>query len=97
MVKLSIIQRIYLGIILEILVIGEFCLALENVTTTLNIVIIGAGASGLTSAKYALAHGYNVTIYEQTEQIGGIWWYTDQTGKDIYGNNIHSPMYQGLR
>lgn len=95
--KLSIFQLICFGIFSELFVIGRVYSLAQNVTTILNVAIIGAGASGLTSAKYALAHGYNVTVYEQTEQIGGIWWYTDQTGKDKYGNNIHSPMYQGLR
>ncbi|XP_055325882.1 uncharacterized protein LOC129579742, partial [Sitodiplosis mosellana] len=63
----------------------------------LNVAVIGAGTSGLVSAKYALAQGYNVTVYEQAEQFGGIWWYTDKTGKDQYGQNVHSAMYQGLR
>lgn len=87
----------YFGIFLELLTISQVYPAAHNEMPVLNVAIIGAGASGLTSAKYALAHGYNVTIYEQTEQIGGIWWYTNQTGKDQYGNNIYSPMYQGLR
>lgn len=63
----------------------------------LNVAIIGAGVSGLASAKNALAQGYNVTIYEQAEEFGGIWWYTNKTGKDKYGIHIHTPMYQGLR
>lgn len=88
---------IYFGIFLELLAINQVYSAAQNEMPVSNVAIIGAGASGLTSAKYALAHGYNVTIYEQTEQIGGIWWYTNQTGKDQYGNNIYSPMYQGLR
>lgn len=33
----------------------------------------------------------------QGESIGGIWWYTDKTGNDEYGNPIYSPTYQGLR
>src|SRR3989344_3753802 len=37
-----------------------------------NIVILGAGISGLTAA-YALAKkGYNVTIFEKSEEVGGI-------------------------
>lgn len=63
----------------------------------LNVAVIGAGTAGLASAKYSLAHGYNVTIFEQTEKIGGAWVYTNKTGKDQYGVNIHSAMYQGLR
>lgn len=63
----------------------------------LNVVVIGAGISGLASAKNAIDAGYNVTIYEQAEGLGGIWRYTNQTGKDQYGVNIHSAVYQGLR
>lgn len=63
----------------------------------LEIAVIGAGVSGLASAKNALAHGYNVTIYEQAEDLGGTWRYTDKTGNDQYGVKIHSAMYQGLR
>lgn len=61
------------------------------------VAVIGAGTSGLTAAKYSLGQGYDVTIYEQNEQLGGIWWYTDQTGINQYGVEIHSPMYQNLR
>ncbi|XP_031619214.1 dimethylaniline monooxygenase [N-oxide-forming] 2-like [Contarinia nasturtii] len=63
----------------------------------LNIVVIGAGPSGLCSAKYSLAHGYKVTIYEQAGQLGGVWNYTEEVGKNQYGINIHSPMYRDLR
>lgn len=65
--------------------------------STLNVCVIGAGTSGLCAAKHALQNGFNVTVYEQTEVIGGIWWYTDETGKDKYGLPIHTAMYQGLR
>lgn len=66
-------------------------------SSVLNIAVIGAGTSGLCAAKYALQQGFKVTVYEQTETIGGTWWYTDKTGKDQYGINIHTAMYQGLR
>lgn len=62
-----------------------------------NVVVIGAGTSGLCSAKYSIAQGFNVTIYEQSEELGGIWYYTDKIGKDEYGVNIHTAMYKGLR
>lgn len=68
-----------------------------NNNNALNVAIIGAGASGLCSAKHCLDHGYNVTIYEQSEQIGGIWYYTDETGRDKYGAKIHTAMYTNLR
>ncbi|XP_031623997.1 senecionine N-oxygenase-like [Contarinia nasturtii] len=63
----------------------------------LNIVVIGAGPSGLCSAKYSLAHGYKVTIYEQAGQLGGVWNYTEEVGRNQYGINIHSAMHRELR
>lgn len=63
----------------------------------LKVAIIGAGQAGLCSAKRAIDEGFNVTIYEQSEHIGGIWHYTEKTGKDQYGINIHTAMYQELR
>lgn len=65
--------------------------------TPLNVAIIGAGASGLTTARHALAYGHDVTVYEQAEELGGVWIYSDEVGKDKYGLNVHTAMYKGLR
>lgn len=69
----------------------------DNEKSALNIAIIGGGPSGLCSARYSIAQGYNVTIYEQNEDIGGTWLYTDEIGKNKYGLKIHSAMYKELR
>lgn len=63
----------------------------------LNIAVIGAGLGGLCAAKYAKNAGHSVTIFEQNSKIGGTWIYTDETGKDEYGLNIHTSMYHNLR
>lgn len=44
------------------------------------IAIIGAGPCGLSAAKYLLAQGAfdSVTIFEQQDEVGGVWNYTDQ-------------------
>lgn len=49
--------------------------AIHDSTNTLNMTvgIIGAGPAGLTSAKQALARGFNVIIYEKQGHLGGIW------------------------
>ncbi|MGX6603253.1 FAD-dependent oxidoreductase [Micromonosporaceae bacterium Da 78-11] len=39
----------------------------------MRIAIVGAGPAGLTSAKQALAAGNEVTVYESTADVGGIW------------------------
>lgn len=62
-----------------------------------NIAVIGAGPSGLVSAKYSIEHGYNVTVFEQVEELGGLWVYTDEVGKNKYGATVHTAMYEGLR
>lgn len=58
--------------------------------------VIGAGAAGLCAVKHAIAFGCEVTAFEQTDQIGGTWVYTDEVGKDKNGLDVHSSMYQGL-
>lgn len=59
--------------------------------------VIGAGPSGLCTARHAVQKGFEVTVYERNEDIGGQWLYTDKTGKDEYGLNIHTAMYKNLR
>lgn len=58
--------------------------------------IIGAGPSGLCCAKNSLDFGFDVTVYEQNDQVGGLWIYTDQIGNDEYGLPIQSSMYKGV-
>lgn len=63
----------------------------------LNVIVIGAGLAGLCAAKHAKLSGHSVTIYEQRDEIGGQWFYTDATGLDENGLNVPSAMYQNLR
>ncbi|XP_058460274.1 senecionine N-oxygenase-like [Malaya genurostris] len=58
--------------------------------------VIGAGVAGVCAGKSALQNGGQVVIFEQTDQIGGTWVYTDATGKDQNDLPIHSSMYEGL-
>lgn len=92
-------DRVCFPILTALTIIGRINAAvLHNVKgPALNVAVIGAGTAGLASAKYSLAQGYSVTIFEQTAELGGAWVYTNNTGKDQYGVNIHSAMYQGLR
>ncbi|XP_055312743.1 uncharacterized protein LOC129574582 [Sitodiplosis mosellana] len=61
-----------------------------------HIAVIGAGCAGLCAAKTALQSGCEVTVFEQAKQVGGTWVYSDQIGKDEYGLDVHTSMYQGL-
>ncbi|NXT25876.1 FMO3 monooxygenase, partial [Syrrhaptes paradoxus] len=42
------------------------------------VAVVGAGASGLAAIKSCLDEGLEPTCFEQSEDIGGLWRYTDQ-------------------
>ncbi len=50
--------------------------------------VIGAGAGGLCAAKYLVARGFEVTIFEAGSHIGGLWVYNNDSGM--------SPAYKSL-
>lgn len=58
--------------------------------------VIGAGAAGICAAKTAVEFGCDVTVFEQTAEVGGTWVFTEEVGKDRHGLDVHSSMYQGL-
>lgn len=64
-----------------------------------SVAIIGCGAAGLTALKNFTAKGspFTCVCYEQTDNVGGTWVYTDNVGKDKYGLPVHSSMYKSLR
>ena len=58
--------------------------------------IVGGGPAGICTVKHCVAAGLEVIAFEKSSQVGGTWVYTDDVGKDKYGLEIHSSMYQGL-
>lgn len=58
--------------------------------------VIGAGAAGLSAIKNGVEHGCEVTCFELSDKVGGLWNLTDQIGTDENGVEIHSSMYHGL-
>jgi thioredoxin reductase len=46
-----------------------------------DIVILGAGWSGLLAAKYCLAEGLTILVLEEHDKVGGVWAFTPQTGR----------------
>ena len=50
--------------------------------------IIGAGAAGLGAAKYLIARGVEVVVFEAGSSIGGLWVYENDNGT--------SPAYKSL-
>lgn len=63
----------------------------------MHIAVIGAGTAGICAAKHALENDFEVTVFEQAAQVGGTWVYTDTVGKNEFGLDVHSSMYQGLQ
>lgn len=63
----------------------------------MRIAVIGAGAAGLASVRHAVEAGFVCEVFEQSEQIGGTWNYTESVGVDENGVPIHTAMYEGLR
>ncbi|KAI0821751.1 FAD/NAD-P-binding domain-containing protein [Trametes gibbosa] len=54
------------------------------------IAIIGAGLTGVSSAAHAIAHGFDVVIYEQGDSVGGIWAHVNKTS----GLQLNSLLYR---
>ena len=50
-------------------------------TTTTRVAIIGAGAGGIAAAKYMIAAGFDVTVFETGSHIGGLWVYENDNGR----------------
>ncbi|KYN06006.1 PREDICTED: flavin-containing monooxygenase FMO GS-OX-like 3 [Cyphomyrmex costatus] len=63
------------------------------------IAIVGGGVAGLVVARHVVAklNTYSLILFEQTDQIGGTWVYTDETDLDKHELLIHSSMYKNLR
>ena len=65
--------------------------------------VIGAGAAGLVAARELIREGHDVTLFEQTESVGGVWVYDPNIeDDDLLGvtkdrKRVHSSMYASLR
>jgi dimethylaniline monooxygenase (N-oxide forming) len=53
------------------------------------IAVIGAGASGIISAKTLLQAGHDVTVLEAGSVIGGMWNYANDSGMSVAYRNLH--------
>lgn len=64
------------------------------------VAIVGAGAAGLCAARHTLARPKvfaSPVVFEQTERVGGTWFYEDIVEEIDSGRHIHSSMYRDLR
>ncbi len=51
--------------------------------------VIGAGASGLVTAKLLIESGVDTTIYEAGSHVGGLWVYENDNDQSIAYRNLH--------
>ncbi len=63
---------------------------------TKRVAVIGAGACGLTHAKYLLASGFEVTIFEIGSQIGGMWCYNNDNSRSSAYRTLHINTSRGV-
>lgn len=59
--------------------------------------IIGAGYSGLGTARYMKEYGLNFTVFEASKHIGGTWRFDPHVGVDEDGLPLFTSMYKNLR
>ncbi|KAI1138653.1 FAD/NAD(P)-binding domain-containing protein [Hypoxylon sp. FL0543] len=65
-----------------------------------DVAVIGAGISGVVSAAHLLRAGFNVTVFERTGVVGGVWDYEPQPDRDPPFPNVRPPdpnCYAGLK
>ncbi len=55
--------------------------------TGARVAVIGAGPGGLTAAKHAIGAGFDVAVYEASDDLGGQW----------YSTAAHSGIWPGMR
>ncbi|KAK6121643.1 hypothetical protein DH2020_044620 [Rehmannia glutinosa] len=68
----------------------------------LKVAVIGAGISGLITARALKGEGHQVVVYEKLDQLGGTWVYNPEVESDPLGLDpnreiVHSSLYQSLR
>ena len=61
----------------------------SNQGVSRRIAVIGAGASGIITAKTLLQAGHDVTVLEAGSVIGGMWNYANDNGMSVAYRNLH--------
>jgi dimethylaniline monooxygenase (N-oxide forming) len=63
--------------------------SLANANGRRSVAVIGAGPAGLCAAKYMLAAGFDVTVYEAGNHVGGLWVYENDSGLSSAYSTLH--------
>ncbi len=68
---------------------------------TVSVAVIGAGAAGLVTAHELVSAGLDVTVFEQSHRVGGLWVYQECVESDPLGRRprerVHGSLYASLR
>ncbi|KAI1326693.1 FAD/NAD(P)-binding domain-containing protein [Xylariaceae sp. FL0255] len=60
------------------------------------VAVIGAGVSGLTTARRLTVEGLHVTVYERHPDSSGVWHYNKNPNEKKNKSTIPTPMYDNL-
>ena len=66
----------------------------------MKVAVVGAGAAGLVAARELLRAHHEVTVFEQSATVGGVWVYQRESESDPLGQTgprLHASMYASLR
>lgn len=69
---------------------------------SVKVAVIGAGVSGLATARELQREGHQVVVFEKNNRVGGTWVYDPKTESDPLGvdpnrETVHSSLYYSLR
>ncbi|XP_074574496.1 flavin-containing monooxygenase FMO GS-OX-like 8 [Curcuma longa] len=71
-------------------------MAFDTLQWSKHVCVVGAGASGLVSARELLREGHSVVVLEQNHDLGGQWLYQDACA-GAGAATVHSSVYASLR
>lgn len=61
----------------------------RNIPTKRSVAIVGAGASGLCTARYFKEAGFDVSVFEIGTQVGGLWCFGNDNGLSSAYTTLH--------
>jgi cation diffusion facilitator CzcD-associated flavoprotein CzcO len=65
-------------------------ISLVNTNNTNKIAIIGAGVAGLCTARQLIREGFDCTLFERNEVLGGVW----SDGYLNFGAQVQRELYE---